>query len=70
MNSFICLSSMPVTYRPCSFVWIPSLIKGVMSDNNNSYTVVSERCLRPSSMYWSLSRTTIVEPLSVLFITM
>ena len=41
-----------------------------MSELKGWYTVVSDKCLRPSSMYCDLSRTTTVEPLSALLITM
>ena len=41
-----------------------------MSVVRGLYTVVSDKCFRPSSIYWVLSRTTIVEPLSALLITM
>ena len=61
-NSFISLSIKPEIKRLWSFPWILVLIEGVMSVVRGLYTVVSDKCFRPSSIYWVLSRTTIVEP--------
>ena len=45
------------------------LTSGVMSLVRGLYTFPFAKWVKPSLIYWSLSRTTIVEPLSALLIT-
>ena len=59
----------PLFFNALSFSVISSFSVGEMSMCNSSYTLRLFRCTTALLMYSSLSSTTIVEPLSALFIT-
>ena len=59
----------PLFFNALSFSVINSFSVGEMSMCNGSYTLRLFRCTIALLMYSSLSSTTIVEPLSALFIT-
>ena len=59
----------PLFFNALSFSVINSFSVGEMSVCNGSYTLGLFRCTIALLMYSSLSSTTIVEPLSALFIT-